>query len=69
MFATTVWGRRSTTTWTETAADEQSVQLHFSRVRPGVAALLSHYALDEGTTAFGTNRAAIEALRTSPGRV
>lgn len=40
----------------------RGVQLHFSRVRPRVAALLSHYGLDEGTTAFGTNRAAIDAL-------
>ena len=51
-------------TWLE----NQSVQLHFSRVRPAVAALLSHYGLDEGATAFGTNRAAIEALRSAPER-
>jgi high affinity sulfate transporter 1 len=38
------------------------VQLHFSRVRRSTADLLSHYGLDVGTTAFGTNRAAIEAL-------
>jgi SulP family sulfate permease len=43
----------------------RGVQLHFSRVRPPVAALLSHYGLDTGTTTFGTNRAAIEALITA----
>lgn len=43
----------------------RGVRLHFSRVRPRVAALLRHYGLDEGTTAFGTNRAAIEALSTT----
>ncbi|GAA4409979.1 SulP family inorganic anion transporter [Fodinibacter luteus] len=42
----------------------RGVQLHYSRVRPRVAVLLGHYGLDEGTTAFGTNRAAIEALTT-----
>jgi hypothetical protein len=31
-------------------------------VRRSTADLLSHYGLDVGTTAFGTNRAAIEAL-------
>lgn len=41
---------------------DRDVQLHFSRVRPQVSALLSHYGLDEGTTSFGTNRAAIDAL-------
>ena len=43
----------------------RGVQLHYSRVRPRVAVLLSHYGLDEGTTAFGTNRAAIDALSTT----
>ncbi|HET9648945.1 MAG TPA: sodium-independent anion transporter [Microlunatus sp.] len=42
----------------------RDIQLHFSRVRPQVGVLLSHYGLDEGTTTFGTNRAAIEALST-----
>lgn len=40
----------------------QDLQLHFSRVRPRMGVLLSHYGLDEGTTAFSTNRAAIETL-------
>lgn len=40
----------------------RDVQLYFSRVRPQVGALLRHYGLDEGTTTFGTNRAAIDAL-------
>ena len=40
----------------------RDVQLYFSRVRPQVGALLRHYGLDEGTTIFGTNRAAIDAL-------
>jgi sulfate permease, SulP family len=48
-------------TWLAT----RGVQLHYSRVRPRVAVLLSHYGLDDGTTTFGTNRAAIEALRTA----
>jgi high affinity sulfate transporter 1 len=43
----------------------RQVRLHFSRVRPQVAALLRHYGLDEGTTTFGTNRAAIDALSTA----
>jgi MFS superfamily sulfate permease-like transporter len=42
----------------------REVRLHFSRVRPQVAALLRRYGLDEGTTTFGTNRAAIDALST-----
>lgn len=43
----------------------RQVQLHFSRVRPGIEELLSHYSLDEGSRTFGTNRAAIEALSTA----
>lgn len=46
----------------------RDAELHFSRVRPRVAALLSHSGLDEGTTAYGTNRAAIEALSGAAGR-
>ena len=45
----------------------QDIELHFSRVRPRVAALLSHYDLAEGTIAFGTNRAAIDALGATRG--
>jgi SulP family sulfate permease len=48
-------------TWLAT----RGVRLHYSRVRPPVAALLSHYGLDKDTTTFGTNRAAIEALTTA----
>lgn len=43
--------------------EDRGITLHYSRVRPSVQERLGHFGLDEGTTSFGTNRAAIEALR------
>jgi high affinity sulfate transporter 1 len=43
--------------------EDRGITLHYSRVRPSVQERLGHFGLDEGTTTFGTNRAAIEALR------
>ncbi|KRC89757.1 sulfate permease [Terrabacter sp. Root85] len=41
----------------------RGTRVHYSRLRPAVADRLHHFGLDEGTSAFGTNRAALEALR------
>lgn len=44
---------------------EKSVQVHFSRMRPEIRDRLAHFDLIEGTTSFGTNRAAIAAFAES----
>ena len=44
----------------------QGIGVHFSRVRPSIATALAHFGLDEGTTTFGTNRSAVEALASGP---
>ncbi|MGO4103987.1 SulP family inorganic anion transporter [Leifsonia sp. YAF41] len=41
---------------------EKSIQIHFSRMRPELRDGLAHFDLIEGTTSFGTNRAAIAAF-------
>jgi high affinity sulfate transporter 1 len=48
----------------ETAAwlRDERVELHFSRVRPDLAAVLHDFGLGAGVEVFGTNRQALEAL-------
>ncbi|GAA3878206.1 sulfate permease [Leifsonia kafniensis] len=41
---------------------EKSIQVHYSRMRPEIRDRLAHFDLIEGTTSFGTNRAAIAAF-------
>ncbi|KRF40999.1 STAS domain-containing protein [Terrabacter sp. Soil810] len=41
----------------------RGTQVHYSRVRPAVADRLHHFGLDERSAMFGTNRAALEELR------
>jgi sulfate permease, SulP family len=44
----------------------QRVQLHYSRVRPSLELLLQQLDLHDGTTVFGTNRQALDALGAPP---
>jgi len=44
----------------------REVELHFSRVRPEVRDLLTHYSLGNGADTYGTNRDAIAALTSLP---
>ncbi|MFZ0098637.1 MAG: SulP family inorganic anion transporter [Gemmobacter sp.] len=46
--------------------ESQGIELSFSRVRPAVRDLLTHYGLGDGAATFSTNRDAITALTSAP---